>query len=70
MPADTHPEIPQAAARAMLAALEFYADRKSYNSVGGYARMIDRDMGRRAQEALGTYVNPFDVAAATRGGQS
>lgn len=34
-------------------ALRFYADRASYNAVGGYARPVDRDHGRRAREALG-----------------
>lgn len=48
-------------------ALRFYADRASYSATGGLARPIDRDLGRRAQQALGIYVNPFEAAAIAAG---
>lgn len=42
----------QDGATALREALRFYADRASYNSVCGYARPVDRDLGRRARESL------------------
>ena len=53
-----------AAAPEMWETLCFYAARDTYNATGGYARPIDRDLGRRAQQALGIYVNPFQAEAA------
>ena len=53
-----------AAAPEMWETLCFYAARDTYNATGGYARPIDRDLGRRAQQALGIYVNPFQAKAA------
>lgn len=60
-------DIVAGSAQAYEQALRFYADRDSYNATGGYARPIDRDMGRRAQQALGTYVSPFLAAGIASG---
>ncbi|WP_419900632.1 hypothetical protein [Roseomonas sp. USHLN139] len=48
------------------AVLRFYADRASYCATGGYARPIDRDLGRRAAQYLGTDRCPFEAAAEER----